>query len=161
MGVLYSQQLQDQLSDVHKPVRGTQEMGASAGRVLGSELAQHLDGGPLIHRDTADGTKTGIFICSARSHTPEELVPYPSSVLWLHPLMALRTGSERDTCRGTEGAHTSRHTEARRVPRTNSTFAQVLPSPDSLPSTKMAEQLLATWGQRGDGRWSGGLKDWD
>lgn len=39
MGVFYSQQLQNQLSDVHKPVRGSQKMGGSAVRVLGSELS--------------------------------------------------------------------------------------------------------------------------
>lgn len=72
--------------------------------------------------------------------------------------MGLRTGSERDTCRGTEGAQTSRHTELRSVPSANSTFAQVLPSPDSLPSTKMAEQLLVTWGQRRERKRSGGFR---
>lgn len=43
MGVLYSQLLQNQLSDVHKPVGGTQEMGAPAVRVPAGELSQNLD----------------------------------------------------------------------------------------------------------------------
>lgn len=75
---------------------------------------------------------------------------YPSSVKWFQPLMALRTASDNDTRRGTDGAHTSRHTEPLSVPRTNSTTAQVLPNPDSLPSTKRVEQSLDTCGQDGD-----------
>ncbi|TNN77896.1 hypothetical protein EYF80_011953 [Liparis tanakae] len=60
--------------------------------------------------------------------------------------MALRTGSAKDTRRGSEGAHTSTHTEPRRAPSRNSTTAQVLPTPDSLPSTKRVEQSLDTCG---------------
>lgn len=90
----------------------------------------------------------GILVFQPITRFPAVKDSYPSSVMRLHPLMGLRTGSERDTCRGTEGAQTSTHTELRSVPSANSTFAQVLPSPDSLPSTKMAEQLLLTWGQR-------------
>lgn len=58
--------------------------------------------------------------------------------------MAFRTGSVTKTRSGTEGAHTSTHIEPLRVPSRNSTAAQVLPSPDSLPSTKKAEQSLDT-----------------
>lgn len=43
MRVLYPHEVQNQLSHIHKPVRGTQEMGGSAVRVLGSELSQNLD----------------------------------------------------------------------------------------------------------------------
>ena len=64
--------------------------------------------------------------------------------------MAFRTGSDKDTRSGTEGAQTSRQTEPWSVPSTNSTIAQVLPSPDSLPSTKMVEQSLDTCGWDGD-----------
>lgn len=43
MGVLYSQQLHNQLGDVHQPVWGTQKMGGSTLGVLGRELSQNLD----------------------------------------------------------------------------------------------------------------------
>lgn len=77
-------------------------------------------------------------------------VSYPLSVKWFQPSMALRTGSDRDTRMGTEGAHTSRHTEPCNVPSKNSTVAQVLPNPDSLPSTKRVEQSLDTCGWNWD-----------
>lgn len=73
---------------------------------------------------------------------------YPVFVKWLQPSMALRTGSDKDTRRGTEGAHTSTHTEPRSTPSRNSTSAQVLPSPDSLPSTNRVEQSLDTCGMK-------------
>lgn len=71
---------------------------------------------------------------------------YPLSMKWFQPSMAFKTGSDKDTRRGTEGAHTSRHTEPRSVPSRNSTIAQVLPNADSLPSTKKLEQSLDTCG---------------
>lgn len=69
---------------------------------------------------------------------------YPFSVKWFQPWMAFRTGSDRDTRSGTVGAQTCRQATPWRVPSVNSTLAQLLPSADSLPSTKRVEQSADT-----------------
>lgn len=58
--------------------------------------------------------------------------------------MALRMLSERVMRRGATGAQTDKQTDPLSLPKENSTSTQVLPTPDSLPSTKRVEQSLDT-----------------
>lgn len=76
---------------------------------------------------------------------PDGAMTHRPCARWLHPRMALRTGSESDSRRGTAGVHTDRQCVPLSAPRRYSTPTHLPPTPDSLPSTKRAEQSLETY----------------